>query len=278
MDNIRIDAHQHFWIFKPEDYPWIAADNKILSQDFLPEQLLPELTKLNLNGCIAVQARQKEEENNFLLSLAVDNHFIKGVVGWVDLQDPNLEKRLDFYASFAKLKGFRHVIQDEPDKNFILRPSFLKGVALLKKYGFTYDILVFHSQLSNTLKFLDQFPEHKMVIDHLAKPDIRRKQIREWKHDIQHIAAHRNVYCKLSGMVTEADWQHWEKQDFFPYLEVVTNAFGVDRIMYGSDWPVCRLGASYEQQYHICTSFFSTFSETEKAMIFGGNARTFYNV
>ena len=280
-----IDAHQHFWHYDPAKHLWMGEKMGILKKDYLPTDLEPLLKNSGLGGCVAVQANQAEEENTFLLALAEKHDFIKGIVGWVDLQSPNVEERLAYYSQFSKIKGFRHVLHDESDINFMLRPAFLKGISLLKKYGFTYDVLIFPNHLSNTLKLVKAFPEQPFVIDHIAKPPIKKGTIsvgipseKQWQKALKAVADHKNVSCKISGMVTEADWTHWQQADFTPYIDAVVELFGIDRIMYGSDWPVCTLAATYEKQFAIVKHHFSTLSETEQEKFFGGNAIQFYNL
>jgi L-fuconolactonase len=208
----------------------------------------------------------------------VQHYFIKGVVGWVDLQSHTVEERLAHYSGFKKLKGFRHILQGEPNRALMLEPAFQRGISLLKKYGFTYDVLVLPDQLKFTEEFVSAFPDQPFVIDHLAKPNIKDKEIDAWKSDMKKIAVHENVYCKISGMVTETDWNQHKQDDFIPYMDAIVELFGTKRIMYGSDWPVCLLAASYEGTMGIVKEYFSTFSQAEQAAFFGGNAVTFYKL
>jgi L-fuconolactonase len=275
---MKIDAHQHFWQFKPIRDSWINDDMAIIKRDFLPQDLWPVLQANGIDGCITVQSDQTEAENNFQLQNAANNNFIKGVVGWVDLQANNIEERLAYYSSFNKMKGFRHVLQGEPQRDLMLQPKFMNGIGNLAKYNFTYDILIFPDQLQFIPQLLQVYPNQKFVIDHIAKPDIKHQNISDWKKDIEAIALFNNVSCKISGMVTEANWQQWQTEDFTSYLDVVVNAFGTKRIMYGSDWPVCLLAANYEQMFGIVTQYFASFSETEQADFFGVNAARFYNL
>ena len=275
---MKIDAHQHFWKFDKVRDSWINDEMSVIQKDFLPADLLHVLQENQIDGCITVQSDQSEEENAFQLSNADKWDFIKGVVGWVDLQATNVEERLEYYSQYKMMKGFRHVLQGEPQRDFMLRPAFLNGIRLLKKYEFTYDILIFPDQLSYTYEFVKAFPEQPFVIDHIAKPFIKDQQIDEWKKDIKRVAACSNVYCKISGMVTEASWKTWEKEDFTPYLDVITEAFGTERMMFGSDWPVCLVAASYSEMLSIVSDYYAPFSQNEKADIFGGNASKFYNI
>ena len=276
METQRIDSHQHFWYYDPTKHVWMDDRMDIIKRDFLPNDLLPHLQKANLDGCIAVQANQAEVENEFLLGLAENFNFIKGIVGWVDLRAENVEERLEYYQQFSKIKGFRHVIHDEPELDFMLDKNFMRGISKLKKYDFTYDILIFEKHLPNTIKFVEAFPEQSFVIDHIAKPLIKQQITEDWASNLKKVANFENVYCKISAMTTEADWKNWKKEDFTKYLDVVVEAFGTERIMYGSDWPVCQLAATYEAQYDIVKDYFSSFSQNEQDDFFGGNASKFY--
>ncbi|HTM93859.1 MAG TPA: amidohydrolase family protein [Flavisolibacter sp.] len=273
-----IDAHQHFWQFDPVRDSWITDDMLVIQKDFFPDDLKPVLQQNGFDGCVAVQASQSEEETDFLISLANENDFIKGVVGWVDLQANDIEERLAKYKSIPVVKGFRHVLQGEPQRDLMLKPEFKRGIAALQKHGFTYDILIFPDQVNFSGELVASFPEQKFVIDHIAKPYITRKEIDEWKRDMQKIAKQENVYCKISGMVTEADWKGWKKEDFKPYLDAVVEAFGTDRILFGSDWPVCLVAASYEKMLAIVKDYFASFSQDEQDRFFGLNAIRFYNL
>lgn len=275
---LRIDSHQHFWKYDPVRYDWIDDNMSVIQKDFLPEDLEPILKANRFDGCITVQSHQSEQENEFQLANADEHDFIKGVVGWVDLQSPKIEERLAYYQQFEKLKGFRHVLQGESQRDFMLRPDFLKGISMLKKYSYTYDILILPDQLKYTTKFASQFPDQRFVIDHIAKPNIKQKELKDWEKDIKAVATFENVHCKVSGMVTEADWQNWQPADFNNYLEVVANSFGTKRLMYGSDWPVCKVAAGYGQVVNIVKDYFSAFSQTEQQAFFGGNAIEFYNI
>lgn len=274
----RIDAHQHFWKFDPVRDSWITAEMEMIKNDFLPQDLYPLLQQNNFKGCVAVQADQSEVETQFLIELATKNEFIKGVIGWVDLKSGDIEEKLDHYAGFTYVKGFRHILQGEKDRKFMLNPQFKKGIALLQKKNFTYDILIYPDQLKYIKEFVSAFPEQKFVIDHLAKPNIAGKNLMDWKNDICSVAEYENVYCKISGMVTEADWKNWSQQDFTPYLDILMEAFGINRVMFGSDWPVCLLAASYESVVEIVNHYFSSFSTPEQDKLFRFNATQFYNL
>ncbi len=272
-----IDAHQHFWEYNPVKHDWIDDEMALIRKDFLPSHLLPVLQKNKIEGTVAVQADQTENETNFLLKLAKENSFIKGIVGWVDLRADNIKERLAHYAQFNTVKGFRHVLQGQ-EPSFMLQSDFIRGIASLSAFNFTYDILIFPNQLTAAFQLVKQFPNQLFVIDHIAKPYIKAGLVEEWKRDMKMIAQFDNVYCKISGLVTEAKYHQWKKEDFTPYLDVVIDAFGINRIMYGSDWPVCRVAASYEQTMGIVKEYFFPFTTNEKALFFGKNTTQFYHL
>ncbi len=276
--HMRIDAHQHFWKFDPVRDSWITDEMVVIKKDFLPKDFENHLKQNDFDGSVVVQCDQSEAENEFLLHAANENNFIKGIVGWVDLQSSNVEERLSHYNGFKKLKGFRHVLQGETDRELMLKESFMNGVGKLEQFDFTYDILVYADQLKYIPKFVGAFPDQKFVVDHIGKPEIKDKKLEDWKKDIMQIAKHENVYCKISGMVTEADWQNWENEDFIPYIEIILDAFSIERVMYGSDWPVCLVAASYEDTLGIAREYFSSLSKTEQDMFFGRTAVEFYNL
>ena len=274
----KIDSHQHFWKYHPVKDAWINDDMKVIERDFMPEDLEPLLHENSIDGCIAIQADQSETETHFLLELAQNNDFVKGVVGWVDLRNPDLKSRLDYFSQFKKLKGFRHIVQAEPEDDFLLKDVFCNGIAQLEKYNFTYDILILPKHLPYAVEFVKRFPNQKFVIDHLAKPNFKQNDFSDWEKGIIAIAKCENVYCKVSGLVTEADWNNWNEADFFFCLDVVTEAFGTERLLFGSDWPVCLLAADYSQTLEIVTNYFSKFSETDQEKFWNGNAIAFYNL
>jgi len=273
-----IDSHQHFWNYNTKDFDWITDEMSVIRKDFLPNELQSVYQNNNVEGCVGVQVNQTEEENTFQLHNANSFDFIKGVVGWVDLQSDSVEKQLQYYQQFEKMKGFRHILQGEKDRALMLKPAFKNGISLLNNYNYTYDILIFPDQSRHALELVKIFPDQKFVIDHLAKPYIKSGEIEQWKNDMEQFRQHENVYCKISGMVTEADWKHHSLQTFKPYLDVVINAFGTDRIMFGSDWPVCLVAASYEKMLGIVKDYFSAFSKEEQDEFFGLNAIAFYNL
>lgn len=273
----RIDAHQHFWIFDPIRDNWIDDTMKSIQKDFLPEDLNPLLVENNFSACVAVQASQTEEETNFLLDLAAKNEFIKGVVGWVDLLNDTIVERLDHYSKFDKLKGFRHVVQGEPD-DFMFRNDFRNGIKALKQFNFTYDILIFHRQLPAAIDLVNTFPNQAFVLDHIAKPDIKSAEKRSWEKGIKELAKADNVMCKISGMVTEADWNSWKADDIKPYLDIIFENFTTNKLMFGSDWPVCNLAASYSQVVGVLESYITQLPAHDQHQIWYENAKTFYNL
>ena len=270
-----IDSHQHFWEYDPLEETWITEDMRVLKRDFMPDDLGAILLSMNIDGCVAVQAGQSEAETEFLLSLADKYDFIKGVVGWVDLRSPALEERLMLFSRHKKICGFRHIVQSETN-GFMASKSFVEGVKKLAKYNFTYDLLIYHHQLDEALVFLEKVQDVKIVIDHLAKPSIRTNEITDWQKGMGAAARFENVWCKISGMVTEADWKKWKYEDLTPYLDTVFEAFGTERLMYGSDWPVCLLAASYEEQFSNVLTYLDRFSEDDRNSILGDNAGHFY--
>lgn len=275
---MHLDTHQHFWRYDPVRYAWIDDSMAAIRRDFLPEDLAPVLEANGIAGCIAVQADQTEEETTFLLDLTANNDFVKGVVGWVDLRAPDAVARVEQFATNPKFRGVRHVVQREPDVNFLLRDDFMRGVSALHQFGLTYDILIFPHQLGAALEFVRRHPDQPFVIDHIAKPYIKDGFIDGWAALMHAIAEHPNVHCKISGMITEADWKHWRYEDFVPYLDVVFQAFGTDRTMFGSDWPVCLVAGSYERMIGIVQRYTERFSPDERDAFFGGNGASFYGV
>jgi L-fuconolactonase len=244
----------------------------------MPADLKPVLSEAGIEGCVAVQADQTEKETKFLLNLADRYDFIKGVVGWLDLQVEDIEEKLNRYHLHEFLKGLRHTVQDEPDDRFLLRSDFLRGMQALQSFDLAYDLLIFPRHLPVAAEFASKFPEQKFVLDHIAKPNIKNRKIKTWEHGIRELAKHPNLYCKVSGTVTEADWKNWNPEDFYPYLDVIFDAFGPNKIMFGSDWPVCTLAASYEQVLSIVNNYIQQFSPEKQEKIMGENARKFYNL
>jgi L-fuconolactonase len=274
----RIDAHQHFWKYTPESLPWIDAAAAPLARDFLPDELQPLLAARGIGGCVAVQAQLSVEETEWLLGLAEAHPWIRGVVGWVDLCSDRVYDRLERFRNRGKLCGVRHMVQSEPDDRFLLRRDFMNGIAALGYFGLTYDLLVVPRQLRAAVELAARFPTQRFVLDHLAKPEIRARKLEPWKTLVRELAKNPNVHCKLSGMVTEADWEQWKPEDFAPYLEVVIDAFGVDRLMAGSDWPVCTLAGDYARVMGILDPLTATLSPKARDAVLGGNAERFYGL
>jgi L-fuconolactonase len=274
---LTIDSHQHFWRFNAARDAWITDEMRVLRRDYLPEDLAPELENHGIDATIAVQADQSEDETRFLLALADRNPFIAGVVGWVDLRADDLSQRLEDYSQFDKLRGFRHIVQAEDDR-FLLRKDFQLGVSKLAEFGFTYDILIYARQLPAAVEFVNSLSDQPFVLDHIAKPNLAAHEIVQWERHIRAVAANPNVMCKVSGMVTEADWNNWSADLFQPYLEVVWDAFGVERLMFGSDWPVCLLAGSYGQVKQLADDFLDGRSEAKRNAFFGDNTARFYGL
>lgn len=275
---MRIDAHQHFWRYKPEDYGWIDHSMSALRRDFLPADLKPELARAGFDGSVAVQACHTLEETRWLLELADREPWIVGVVGWVDLRSPEVRKQLSELAQNPKLLGIRHVIQSEPDDRFLLQPDFLRGISALEEFGLTYDILIYARHLPVAAEFVARFPKQRFVLDHLAKPLIKTRQLKPWERDIRALAKFPNVMCKLSGLVTEADWQKWKPEDITPYLDVAFDAFGPERLMIGSDWPVCAVAASYTRVMELIINYLDRFPSAARDAVLGGNAQRFWKL
>ena len=272
---MRLDSHQHFWRYSPTEHTWMTDQMQALKQDFLPQDLKPLLDAIQFNGCIAVQARQNLEETRWLLELAEQYSFIKGVVGWVDLRSDRLTEQLQRFAQHPKLAGVRHVVHDEPDDNFMLRPDFRHGIAQLLDFNLTYDLLLFPKHLKVAVELVKEFPQQPFVLDHVAKPRIAERLLSPWKEDLRQLATFPNVFCKLSGMVTETNWKQWRPVDFHPYLDVVFEAFGPTRLMIGSDWPVCTLSAEYAPMMKIVMDYVP--KESQSAIL-GDNCARFYQI
>ncbi|HVT86347.1 MAG TPA: amidohydrolase family protein [Chitinophagaceae bacterium] len=272
-----IDSHIHFWKYDKKRDSWITNEMKILKQDYLPEHLSLSLKRNEIDGCVAVQADQSELETHFLVELAKTHQVIKGVVGWIDLQNENVEERLSYFSQYPIIKGWRHIVQSEPN-DFLLGKNFQRGIKALQVYNYAYDILIYHYQLRPAIEFVSKFPEQKFVLDHCAKPDIKNKSIDEWKSGIKELAQHPNVYCKVSGLFTETNWKDWSAGDFYPYLDVVFDAFGTNRLMYGSDWPVILLSGIYVQWKSLLEKYMEQFDEESREKVFGKNATDFYKL
>jgi len=273
-----IDSHHHFWKYDPIEYDWIDDSMKIIRKDFLPENLKTTIQEAGVDGVISVQARQSVEETDWLVGMAHQNDLIKGVVGWLPLIQDDMEVFLEKYADGKILKGVRHVIQGEPDPEFILRKDFNRGISFLRKYSLVYDILIVEQQLPNTIRFVDQHPNQVFVLDHIAKPLIGQNELSPWKENIKELARRENVNCKISGMVTEAGYQNWTPSQLQPYFDVVLETFGPDRLIFGSDWPVCMVATTYTNWVNLVRKNIASYTETEQAKIMGENAIRLYQL
>ena len=272
-----IDSHVHFWKYDKNRDAWITEEMKVLQQDYLPEQAINIFRRNGIDACVAVQADQSELETHFLVELAKTHPVIRGVVGWIDLGSENAAERLNYFSNYPVIKGYRHIVQSEPD-DFLLHKTFQRGVALLSAYRYTYDILIYPRQLKAALGFISRFPDQKLIIDHCAKPIIRDREIKEWEPLIREAAKSPNVCCKLSGLLTEAKWKNWSAADFYPYLDIVFSAFGADRLIFGSDWPVILLSGIYVQWKSLIEKYMEGFAIEDREKVFGLNAMAFYNL
>jgi L-fuconolactonase len=279
---MHIDAHQHFWKYEPREYPWIGAGMERLARDYLPADLEAVARPLGVGGSVAVQARQSLAESRWLLALADAHPFIRGVVGWVDLRSADVAAALEPLSRHGRFVGVRHVVQDEPDPRFLLGADVVRGLRHLHAFGLTYDLLLYPPQLPAAVELAGLLPEQPFVLDHLAKPRIKLgptgPEFASWRRDIEALARHRHVSCKLSGLVTEAAWGAWRREDFTPYLDVALAAFGPDRLMAGSDWPVCLLSGTYAEVAGIVADLLAPLAEAEREAILGGTATRFYGL
>lgn len=274
---MRIDSHQHFWSYNPQRESWITDDMREIRRDFFPEDLEPLLLRNRFDGCIAVEANDSEEETEFLLNLGAKIPFIKGVVGWVDLTADNCEERMAYFSESPLFKGIRHTLQKEkPD--FMLNSAFRKGISLLKEFNLSYDLLVLEHQLPEAIELVKAFPAQRFVLDHMGKPQISRGLSNQWTNNIQELGRCKNVFCKVSGFLTETENFQWDSNDFSPFLKTVADAFGEDRLMFGSDWPVCLSAGNYGDTTSIVESFYKSKSEIDLEKLMGKNAVTFYRI
>lgn len=275
---IRIDAHHHFWRYDPAGYGWIGEDMSAIRRDFLPADLLAEIRAAGIGGVVSVQARQTREETAWLLELAAEHDFIRGVVGWVPLVAREVAGELERFAAAPKLKGVRHVLHDEADDEYMLRADFNAGIRALRPFDLAYDLLIFERHLPQTIAFVDRHPGQVFVLDHLGKPRIEEGALEPWRTDLRALARRENVYCKLSGAVTETDWVGWNEADLLPYLETALEAFGADRVMFGSDWPVCLVASGYSRWVQTVERFASHLSLAEQGRLFGETAARAYKL
>lgn len=275
---MRIDAHQHFWQYQPETHGWISDEMSILRKDFMPEELKTALADFSFAGSVAVQADETYAENEFLLEIAQKNDYIKGIVGWVDLLDPQAEVKMIALKSTPAIVGFRTIMQGSPDEKYLGNKLFLDNVKRLATFDYTFDLLVHNNQLDSLIRFTDNLPDNRFMLDHLGKPSIKYKEYKTWKTQIKVLAANPNIYCKLSGMTTEADLKNWRYIDLFPYMEIAAEYFGLDRICFGSDWPVCLAAGSFATTYSVVDQFCAQLKQEEKDKIFGLNTKEFYKL
>jgi len=275
---MRIDSHQHFWKYNSHDYVWMTESMDVLRRDYLPEDLQHLIPELGFDGTIAVQARQMTSETDWLLDLAGRHSMVYGVVGWVDFESRLLDEQLERYARNPKFKGVRELIHDMPDVNYSTSAAHVRGVSKLARFNLTYDLLLKPQHIRPAIKLVRQFPDQSFVIDHIAKPDIAARIRSPWQEDINALARFDNVCCKLSGMVTEAKWNAWRPSDFYPYLDTVLEAFGPNRLMIGSDWPVCRLSGNYHDVMGVVIEYAEKLSPDEQHDILGGTCARFYSV
>jgi L-fuconolactonase len=278
-NDVRIDSHHHLWRYSTEEYSWINDAMSLLKRDFLPEDLVLAMRETGINGAVAVQARQTLEETRWLLELADGCDAIHGVVGWAPIAAAgDLGTALEELSSCKKLRGLRHVLQAEPDENYMLRPEFNAGIRMLRQYGLAYDVLIYERQLPPAIEFVDRHPEQVFVLDHIAKPLIRDGVVEPWASRLREMGKRENVWCKVSGLVTEADWTLWTLESLKPYLDTVVEAFGPKRLMAGSDWPVCLVASSYGRWFEVLNEYFAEFSPAEREAIFGETAKQVYKL
>jgi L-fuconolactonase len=275
---MKIDAHHHFWTYQPLEYEWIDDQMQVIRRDFLPKHLQTELAGAGIDGVVSVQARQTLAETEWLLELASHHGFIRAVVGWVDLRSEAIAAQLERYATNPKLKSVRHVVQGEPDEQFILRADFNRGIRQLRRHSLAYDILVFERQLPQTISFVDTHPDQTFVLDHLAKPRIRDGQYSDWARNLRELARRPNVYAKVSGLVTEANRHAWTETQLRPYFDLALEVFGPRRLMFGSDWPVCLVDCSYNRWHQLVSVWVASLSADEQARVLGGTAVEAYKL
>ena len=275
---MRIDCHHHFWKYDPRELDWMGPGMETIRRDFFPEDLEPLLDSIDFDGAITVEARQLLKESDFLLELADKHDIVKGVVGWVDLRSPDVRDQLEKYAQHPKFCGVRHVLMDEPDREFMLHADFQRGIGYLAEFGLTYDLLILYHHLPTAIELVQKHPGQSFVVDHIGQPTIKEKMVSPWKEDLAKLARFDNVYCKLSGMVECAEWKNWKPEDFTPYLDAVIELFGTDRVMIGSNWPVCTLSGAFKPVMDIVINYIRQFPEETRERILGGNCARFYGV
>lgn len=272
-----LDSHVHFWKYNKTEYTWIDKNMKLLQKDYLPQELELTLKRNNVDGCICVQALASQLETRFLAELSNSHPFIKGVIGWTDLRSPRVQENLEELKEYSSIVGIRHIVQTEPD-DFMYNDDFRRGISLLADRGFAFDILVFPRQLSAAVDLVKMFPGQQFILDHCGKPNIREKEMDKWRTEITDLAMYPNVSCKLSGLFTEAKWKEWSSAEFYPYLDIVFQAFGTDRLLFGSDWPVMLLSGIYVQWKSLLEKYMENHLPEERDAVFGLNARKIYGI
>lgn len=275
---MRIDAHQHFWLYNPVKDAWITPEMEVIQRNFLPNDISGTMKSQGFDGVVAVQADQSHQETEFLVELSQAYALIKAVVGWVDLRSEQVEEHLEKFSTHTVIKGFRHIVEGEEDPDFLNKDEFLRGIKALTKFNYTYDLLIRPRHYQSTLKCVEANPEQAFVLDHIAKPAIKSREFSDWAKFIEELAEYENVYCKISGLGTEADWKHWELDHFTEYLDHVISCFGKNRLMFGSDWPVCLLAGSYEDTLNIVNHRLANFNADDLKGFWGGNAVRFYGL
>lgn len=273
-----IDSHQHFWQVGRFDYPWMTSDLGVLYRDYLPAELVPILKSNDVEKTVLVQASNSVAESRWLLNLAGENRFIAGVVGWVDLMSPDVDAQLSELTADPKFKGVRHLVESEPNDDWLIQPAVLSGLRRLSNYGLSYDLLVHTRHLKHVPQIAETCPDLALVIDHLAKPPIAKNEIDEWSLAFKPLASFPSIHCKLSGLVTEANWTSWQTDDLRPFVEVAVESFGVDRLMFGSDYPVCLLASTYDRVLNSFNEILKSLSDADREKIFSTNAARFYRV
>lgn len=275
---MKIDAHQHFWRYQPDTHGWISDEMSVLRKDYMPEELKSSLADFSFDGSVVVQADETYAENDFLLDIAQKHNYIKGIVGWVDLLDPQAEIKMIALKSTPSIVGFRTIMQGSPDEKYLGNKLFFENVKRLAVFDYTFDLLVHNNQLDSLIRFTDRLPDNRFMLDHLGKPAIKNKEYKQWKSQIKILAAHPNLYCKLSGLTTEADLQNWTYNDLIPYMEIAAEYFSLDRLCFGSDWPVCLAAGSFATNYSVVDQFCAQLRQEEKEKIFGLNTKEFYKL
>jgi L-fuconolactonase len=272
-----IDSHVHFWKFDPIRDAWITNDMATIRKDFLPEDFSSYLNENQIDGCIAVQADQSDEETGFLVSLAKENPFIKGVVGWIDLTSNNIDELLQNYQSEKLIKGFRHIAEGE-EIGFLLQKNILNGISKLHQYNYTFDILLRQHQLSDAVQLSEKLQDQPFILDHCGKPDLKTNDLKDWKSNIAELAQNPNIYCKISGLLTQGNWNSIDEKSIFEILDFIFSQFGIERTVFGSDWPVMLLGGNYILWLELISKYVNQFSKEEQQLFFSGNAMKFYKL